>query len=236
VFSPYEERHSMTKDAKNNRRARRLPPVPGDRVGRLVVSGRPYRRDDGQTMVPADCDCGESTALVFRNWGQTKSCGCLQKERASETFTKHGQGTSRLYKVWTGLKQRCENPRKNSYANYGARGIYVCDEWQDFEVFAAWADENGYDGKLDIDRIDNDGPYSPENCHWVTRSENLRNTRRSRKLTALGETQTMIAWSEDERCQVSYAALEKRLRMDWDPEDAILTPKGRWNPKRKVSS
>lgn len=216
---------------------KREPPGPGDRVGRLVAVGEDYDDEKRQTLVVAECDCGEVREILFRNWGRTKSCGCLQRDRASETFKKHGQGTSRLYKVWTGMKQRCENPNKDSYAGYGARGVYVCDEWQDFEVFAAWAEENGYDGKLDIDRIDNDGSYSPENCHWVTRSENLRNTRRSRKLTALGETKTMIAWSEDERCQVSYATLSSRVsKGDWDPKDAILTPKGRWNPKRKASS
>jgi len=215
---------------------KREPPSPGERVGRLVASGTERDHERKQTRVVAMCDCGEETSVLFRNWGRAKSCGCLQRDRASETFTKHGQGTSRVYKVWTGMKQRCANPNNDEYKNYGDRGVYVCDEWQDFEVFAAWAEENGYDGKLDIDRIDNDGPYSPENCHWVTRSENLRNTRRSRKLTALGETKTMIAWSEDERCQVSYVTLSSRIRRDWNPEDAILTPKGRWNPKRKASS
>jgi len=218
---------------------KKTPPPVGSRHGRLVVEGTERRPRGKQvsTYLVCRCDCGEFRSVEFRHWERIQSCGCLQKERASETHGKHGRATTRLYKVWTGMKQRCNNPNRKEYPNYGGRGIFVCAEWDDFSEFARWAEESGYSDELDIDRIDNDGPYSPGNCRWVTRKENLRHNRRSRQLTALGETKSLIAWSEDPRCEVSYDALSSRINAHgWDPEDAILTPKGRWNPKRKASS
>lgn len=218
----------------------KTPPGVGDRFGRLVVADESWwdtSLKQPRHRVPVRCDCGEEFDLIEKNWGRTKSCGCAQREAAAETHGRHGMSSTRLHRVWRGMRERCNNPNRKEYPNYGGRGIYVCAEWGSFEKFAAWAEENDYADDLDIDRIDNDGPYSPENCRFVTRSENLRNNRHSRQLTALGETKSLIAWSEDERCRVSYATLSSRVNKGgWDPEDAILTPKGRWNPKRKASS
>jgi hypothetical protein len=80
-------------------------------------------------------------------------------------------------KVWTAAKQRCENPKDNAYHNYGGRGIRVADEWQEFQLFFDWAMANGYKSGLQLDRIDNDGDYSPDNCRFVTRAANNRNKR-----------------------------------------------------------
>jgi len=88
----------------------------------------------------------------------------------------------KLYKVWCNMQNRCTNPDHEQYKNYGGRGIRVCDEWDQFDPFRAWALSCGYGIGLTIDRRDNDGDYCPTNCRWVSREENAKN--RGRKETA----------------------------------------------------
>jgi hypothetical protein len=112
--------------------------------------------------------------------GNTKSCGCYQKRRASETHKTHGLGYTKLYRVWTDIKNRTLNPKNNYYFDYGGRGITICDEWKnDFVPFYNWAMLNGYEENkgLSIDRIDNDRGYSPSNCRWTTQNIQARNQR-----------------------------------------------------------
>ncbi len=82
-----------------------------------------------------------------------------------------------IYWCWKAMKQRCQNPKCQAYHNYGARGITVCGEWQEFEPFLEWCLANGYQKGLELDRINNDGNYEPSNCRWTTRKENSNNTR-----------------------------------------------------------
>lgn len=127
------------------------------------------------------CDCGNYTEVSSSKLkrGHTRSCGCLQKEIAKKTFFKHGGKGTRLFKLWIGIKQRCYNSKMTGYEYYGGRGIKVCDEWKDnFSAFRFWAILNGYQYGLTIDRINNDGNYEPENCQWLTRSENTKKQRR----------------------------------------------------------
>lgn len=130
------------------------------------------------------------------------------------------------------MRERCSNPNRKEWHNYGGRGISVCGEWEDFVVFRDWAQENGYADDLDLDRIDNDGDYEPENCRWVTRSENLRNTRRSAEATAFGETKCIADWVDDDRCVVPDVTLRTRLRRSWHPEDALTLPSGSRNARK----
>jgi len=89
--------------------------------------------------------------------------------------TKEG-GAVRLYRIWKGIKSRCFNPKQQNYKRYGGKGIKICDEWKNsYLTFKSWALANGYRHNLTIDRIDSDGNYCPENCHWLTLSENSRN-------------------------------------------------------------
>lgn len=126
------------------------------------------------------CYCGVEFKTVIRNvkTGQTRSCGCYNRQLIKEINTTHGLSRHRLYRVWSVMLDRCENKNNKGYENYGARGITVCDEWKtDFKSFYDWAIENGYQEGLTIDRIDNDNGYFPNNCRWTTKKVQSRNTR-----------------------------------------------------------
>ena len=124
------------------------------------------------------CSCGKETIVNGYNLrsGKTKSCGCLRATVTAEVHTTHGdarQGkVTRLRRLWSGMKNRCNNANMASYKWYGAKGVKVCDEWCDYAKFKAWALTNGYADNLSIDRIDPDGDYEPSNCRWITRNEN----------------------------------------------------------------
>lgn len=122
------------------------------------------------------------------------------------------------------MRSRCLNPNSNFFPHYGGRGIVVCDDWSSFTTFKRWATRSGYEEGLQLDRIDNDGPYSPENCRWTTARVNARNRRSNIPVTAYGETKILIEWAEDPRCQVKEMTFRKRIRSGWDPERALTQP------------
>jgi hypothetical protein len=160
----------------------------GKRFGRLLVIERAenYIQPNGGmvTRWKCKCDCGKTkivnTASLKR--GKTKSCGCLVAEKCRETMTKHGRTNSRLYGIWKNMRERCNNPNRERYKDWGGRGIRICDEWNDFKTFYEWGMSNGYDetaprGKCTLDRINNDGNYEPGNCRWANMVEQNRNQR-----------------------------------------------------------
>lgn len=98
------------------------------------------------------------------------------------------------------MKQRTMNPKCRAYKNYGGRGIGICDEWLNFEPFCEWAISNGWRKGLDLDRVDNDGPYSPQNCRWVDRRTNVNNRRRTVLLNVNGKEMPLTFWAETIGC------------------------------------
>lgn len=131
-----------------------------------------------------------------------------------------GRSKTTLYKVWKGIKARCTYPTGQRYKNYGGRGIYVADEWMTFDNFRQWATEAGYLEGLQIDRVDNDGPYSPENCRWVTPKENARKKSTSKMLTYKGKTQCVSAWAEE--LGINQRTLHARVyNYGWTDEEAL---------------
>lgn len=174
----------------------------GEKFGRLTVisfaeiiksgNGRRY-------MWNCQCDCGKICVIDASSLksGNTQSCGCLARETKGKASIKHGKRKTPLYNVWTLMKQRCHNETNKSYRLYGKRGIQVCDEWKDdFDKFYAWCMENGYKKGMQIDRIDTDGNYCPENCRFVTLKENENNRRDNVMIDYQGEKYTLAQFSE----------------------------------------
>lgn len=136
----------------------------------------PHISPNGQKQKKAlyKCECGgEKIALVSNvKSGSCKSCGCMGRGKPKT----HGFSDNDLYAVWRNMKARCYNKNNRGYDRYGARGIYVCEDWLNSpSSFIKWSILNGYKKGLEIDRIDNDGIYSPSNCRYVSAAANTRN-------------------------------------------------------------
>ena len=144
----------------------------------------------------------------------------------------HGQRNTRLYHIWTSMKQRCCNPNHKYYNLYGGRGISVCEEWLNFEPFYEWAKASGYNDKLTIDRKDNDKGYSPDNCRWTTQKVQCNNRRNNVLLTCNGKTQTLTQWSEE--LGIGIDTLWRRMNVyGWDVERTLTEKVTRGGYKRK---
>lgn len=169
------------------------------------------------------CECGTTKEIVGSSLrrGATKSCGCKAVRWGNQDQLKHGLTKHRLQGTWRAMKERCSNPNHIAYARYGGRGITVCDRWLKIENFVADNDALALPG-LSLDRADNDGPYSPENCRWVSRREQSRNRGNNTILTHDGMTMCMSAWAE--RLGTSCATLVSRLGLGWSVEDTLSRP------------
>lgn len=135
---------------------------------------------------------------------------------------RHGMRHSKFYEVWKGMKARCGNKNHMAYGNYGARGIRVCDRWMKFENFMEDMIPD-YRLGLTIDRIDNDGNYSPENCKWVTRREQANNTRHNLLIFYEGKRKTLAQWALEKG--IRYQILYKNLYRYSIPFERAITMK-----------
>jgi hypothetical protein len=203
----------------------------GRRFGRLVALEIAYRRGAAaarKVYWRFRCDCGTEKAIAIATVvsGAVASCGCLHMERCKSGLNRvrHGDAKKgqvvRLHSLWRDMLKRC-NPANNRFTieRYAARGIYVCGEWQNYLAFKEWALANGYAEHLSIDRIDNDGPYSPENCRWVEWQQQCRNRRNTRWIEVGGERKPLVAWLE--QTGVGPSAFHARLKRGWPMEKAL---------------
>ena len=203
----------------------------GQRFGRLVAISAEKDSEGRRYIWTCKCDCGNYTkagvSALLR--GNKRSCGCLQKDALMNRNMRHGYSKERLYRVWKGMRSRCNNPNHTSYAKYGGRGIKVCDEWNsDYLAFREWAVLNGYDeeaeyGECTLDRIDVDLGYTPDNCRWVSESSQANNKSDNRLITLNGETKNIATWAGELGIDsgVIYARLNN---LGWSEEKALTTP------------
>ena len=203
----------------------------GDKFGYLTVVSDEVRLPNGRYKHRVVCDCGKETIATWRELmdGHKRSCGCLRRkvEEYRKTNTRKEKACDKLthkhlYSVWSNMRQRCENPRNSSYKSYGGRGISVCIEWLDFRKFEDWALDSGYDPRLTIDRINNDGDYTPENCRWATKKEQCNNQRKTVMVTIGGETRSARSFAEENGISPDLAL--DRIKRGWDPVDAVTRP------------
>lgn len=172
--------------------------------GRLTVEERVGVTQHRAVVWRCKCSCGKTHDADSRQLGsgKTKSCGCLRSDNSRQTLTKHGVTTWRgkkpkLYSVWCEMRARCSRPTHKHYADYGGRGIKVCERWDDYELFeqdiAAMGPKPTASSTLD--RKDNNGNYEPGNCRWASKEEQSRNRRNVKRLTFNGKTQTAAEWA-----------------------------------------
>src|ERR1043166_3973563 len=178
----------------------------GQRFGRLVVMRRGPPTPYGHIRWWCRCDCGNGTLVSRMNLtsGNTRSCGCLNRETASALHVRHGASRPGrvlpLYKIWAGMWKRCTKPTERCYPRYGGRGITVCDRWRDYALFATDMGDRPGPG-YSLDRINNAEGYYPGNVRWATIYEQRHNSRNVRWLTANGVRTHLRGWAM--RLQVS---------------------------------
>lgn len=198
----------------------------GKRFGRLLVLSRGTNVIYGKTTVMWECrcDCGTlvTTAGASLRTGATKSCGCLSADTAKEVHTKHGYspvgGKSKTYHAWESMRSRCCIPTDVRYPDYGGRGIKVCARWSEFAAFLKDMGEAPPDRSLD--RIDNELGYSPENCRWATRMEQVCNRRNSIKITVAGVTKVLKHWCHE--FSINYETARLRVRAGENPKKVLM--------------
>lgn len=190
----------------------------GKRFGMLLV----ISKAEEVSIWNVACDCGviKTIKAGYLTHGQTKSCGCLKKMRGVRNMT-HGKSRTRAYKSWLKMRQRVFDVNNNRYAEYGARGITICERWASFENFFSDMGERP-DGRFSIERIDNNGNYCPENCRWATPKEQGRNTRSNCIITAFGETMCATDWAKKLGLQVG--TFNMRRKLGWTMEEIKNTP------------
>ena len=193
----------------------------GKRFGKLLAIKIHERRPYRAYVWECKCDCGnichvQASKLLT---GYTKSCGCLRHNPPPNKT--HGLTKDRLYPVWLQMRYRCKNPTNQSYKQYGARGISVCKEWENFQTFYDWMIAHEWHPGLSIDRIDPDGDYCPENCRLTTEDIQQNNRRNNIRIEFMGETHTVSEWANI--LGIKRETIAARYYRGMDVED-VLSP------------
>jgi len=231
---------------------KRFKNMAGKQFGRLTVLEYAGRRREPCGAIShfwkCLCACGKITIVAKSHLTTcTQSCGCLNLEISTKRLTKHGMIPGKIptpeYRAWSCIKTRCTNKASTHYAEYGGRGIGICQGWSDSP--AAFREDTGPrpTPKHQIDRIDNNGGYWcghcpqcvsngwPSNCKWSTKKEQMRNRRSNVNLTVGGVTKLALEWAKE--TGVSVENIYNRLEMGWSDEDAVITPVKHWSALRR---
>lgn len=221
----------------------------GQQFGRLtVIAQAPKQRANKgyRYYWQCQCECGNTVTVredqLLCAKRPTRSCGCIRSDSVKKYYEdhqrpiKHGHSYEPLFNIWYLIKYRCENPNCTAYKNYGARGIKVCDEWRDgiagYESFKEWSLANGYIQGLSIDRIDNDGDYTPDNCRWIAPKDQARNKRQNVWIEYNGVKKLACDWASE--LNIPYKTFMSRIYHGWDVDKLINQPM-RKTPKQKAA-
>ena len=169
----------------------------GEKFGRWTVLSQGPKKNSHYSWV-CECECGTVREVlgIHLKGCKTLSCGCLKLEYSAKRLTTHGKSKTAEYSTWTRMVDRCTNPNNPNWDRYGGRGIKISDEWRhDFELFLA---DMGMrpTSEHSIDRINNDGDYTKENCRWATKKEQSRNTSRNRMVIVDGKSISLAEASD----------------------------------------
>lgn len=205
----------------------------GQAFGRWTVVGLDSRAvmPNGREIImwKTICTCTTEGSVCTSNLtkGKSTSCGCLRVEQSIERSTTHGKSRHPLQSIFQGMKARCYKSYAINYDRYGGRGITICQEWLDNAgAFIEWGIANNWNSGLQVDRIDNDGPYAPWNCRLVTPKVNNRNRRTTIYVTMFSEKLAALdALDKYGTGRVEYKTFVARLKLGWDVYDALYTPK-----------
>jgi len=186
------------------------------RFGRLVALS--YDKNSHKWLCM--CDCGKEKLVSAGHLldGHAKSCGCLNSEVTIERNYRHGLYGTRIYKIYSGMLQRCENPNNPAFGDYGGRGICICEEWRGadgFMNFYNWATQNGYKDTLSIDRKEVNGNYEPSNCRWATQYDQCNNVRRNIPVGDRTLKQECVSLG------LNYNTIYMRIKRGWSVTEAL---------------
>lgn len=204
-----------------------FPNMPFGRLTTVTKSGNDH---NGNILWLCLCECGNKTLVTQSHLrsGHTSSCGCLHEERfCHET---HGMSYTKVYYVWKAMLDRCYRVRNKQYMGYGGRGIIVCRRWMNFENFMLDIGDRPTE-KHTLERRDNNGHYTPNNCYWATRVEQNRNKRNNRYITIDNVTLPLASWCE--KFNIDQTVVSKRLRRGWSMYEALTLKLKLRTDKRK---
>lgn len=204
--------------------------ISGQKFGMLTAVRIVGTTKDGHLLWEFKCDCGSVIARAagsVKN-GSIRTCGCQRQKLNAESKTTHGLSRTPEYQAWKNMLARCYDPASNSYADYGGRGITVCDRWRD--SVEAFIEDMGPrpSSRHTIERRENHEPYSPENCVWAERLTQANNKRNNRRIEFDGVTRTLAEWGRV--TGLGHAAIQARLSRGWTVEQALTLPSSSRRP------
>lgn len=203
----------------------------GHRFGMLLVT---HKEGRNPVMWACACDCGNKSSVktgALRS-GNTKSCGCRKAAVLGESTTRHGGASTKTYRHWKSMVQRCTNENNRQFSDYGGRGIKVCVRWRDYAKFLK--DMGPAPEGMTLDRRNNNKGYTPGNCRWATRMEQNQNARSNIRVVIAGESRVAADWGRV--YGIRKATIYARIKRGWDPQKACTTPPRRTKKKAPTGS